>query len=146
MYTDRVNNCVKCGLYPAMLELFTLLVVDCINIFFNIFFPTLPSVFHMEFLLSQQYFSTNFCFFIHFLYMCFFISHISIYAHYTLSNFLLILISAFNCSLYATNLHFFPHTPSTPYAIHTSIQQTCTHYFVIFFFRLRTSNGSYMFT
>ena len=40
MYTDRVNYCVKCGLYPAMLELRTLIVVDCINIFFNIFFPT----------------------------------------------------------------------------------------------------------
>jgi hypothetical protein len=83
----------------------------------------------------------------------FFISHISIYAQYMRSNFLLILLSAFKCSLYATNLwipphqsHFSPHTPSKPYAIHTSIQQTCTHYFVVFFFRLRTSNGSYMFT
>jgi hypothetical protein len=53
MYTDRVNYCVKCGLYPAMLELFTLLVVDCINIFFNIFFPTPTPLFHIEFLLSQ---------------------------------------------------------------------------------------------
>lgn len=39
MYIDHVNYCVKCGFYPALLELFTLLVDYCINTFFNIFFP-----------------------------------------------------------------------------------------------------------
>lgn len=39
MYIDHVNYCVKCGFYPSLLELFTLLVDYCINTFFNIFFP-----------------------------------------------------------------------------------------------------------